>query len=319
MTIQIKSSIQLVTAFAPASSSNLSVGYDLLGFAFSALGDEVTISKRQDSALVITDIESEKPLPQAIEKNTAGFAIQLMLRDLGLTNQGFNIKIKKGIPLCSGLGGSAASSVAAVYALNQFLEQPLAKQQLVQYPLKAEALACGASHPDNVVPSLWGTLTLITASSPLNVIELPKPNIEVVLVHPNTEIPTELARAALADSVSLENHIKQSGLLAGMIASLYDGDGAAFAEYCHDQIIEPQRAHLLAGFTVVKQAAMIAGAKSCSFSGAGPTLYAFAENKAAADRIKDDMQQALSQQGLSSQAWIMNMQDITGPEIRCIT
>ena len=45
---------------------------------------------------------------------------------------GFEIDIEKGIPLASGMGGSAASAVAAVVAANALLEDPVPRLQLLE-------------------------------------------------------------------------------------------------------------------------------------------------------------------------------------------
>ena len=54
-------------------------------------------------------------LPREASQNTAGQALLSMREALGL-DFGFEIELDKGIPLGSGLGGSAASAVAAVVA-----------------------------------------------------------------------------------------------------------------------------------------------------------------------------------------------------------
>jgi homoserine kinase len=309
----INNNLESVTAFAPASSSNLSVGYDVLGVAFDCLGDEVTLTKNNENILRILQIESDKPLPMAVKKNTATFAMQKMLDELSI-EQGFDVVIKKGIPLCSGLGGSAASSVAAVYALNHFLVTPLPIEKLAMFALQAEQLSSGTMHADNVVPCLWGELTLITSLTPLEVLTLPRPDIYLILVHPDTEIPTIEARQALSKTIDLNQHIRQSANLAGMIATLYD-KGKSFSTFCQDIIIEPQRAHLLPGFYQVKQAALDAGAFSCSFSGAGPTLYALSNSQEQADNISQSMQESFMKHQLKSQSWIRNLNAVEGPRI----
>lgn len=48
--------IKSAKAFAPATSANFAVGYDLLGFAIDGVGDIVELIKRDDTELVIKQI-----------------------------------------------------------------------------------------------------------------------------------------------------------------------------------------------------------------------------------------------------------------------
>ena len=105
---------QEATAFAPATIANVAVGFDVLGFAFDDVGDRVTVKRSDRSGVRITSVSGES-LPADPQENTAGVALLSMIEDLGL-EQGFEVSLQKGIPLSSGLGGSAASAVGAVVA-----------------------------------------------------------------------------------------------------------------------------------------------------------------------------------------------------------
>src|SRR5262249_45231923 len=112
--------MQRVTAFAPATVSNVACGFDVLGFALEAPGDEVTARVAPDG-VVIDDISGDGGrLPRAAAKNTAGVAAQALLDTLG-ERRGVGLIVRKGLPLASGLGGSAASAVAAVVAVDALL------------------------------------------------------------------------------------------------------------------------------------------------------------------------------------------------------
>src|SRR5262245_5252023 len=98
------------TAFAPASVGNVAIGFDILGFSVSALGDRVTVSKRDAGGVGILSIRGVAgELPLQPERNTAGRALLAMQEALN-PGFGFEMEIDKGIPLGSGLGGSAASA-----------------------------------------------------------------------------------------------------------------------------------------------------------------------------------------------------------------
>jgi homoserine kinase len=292
-----------VTAFAPATCANVAVGFDILGFALEEVGDYVTLTRRDDNKIIIESINSNEILPLEADKNTASFVIQKLCEDLKL-NIGFSIQLKKGIPLSSGMGGSAASAVAALVACNAFLNSPLSLYELVQYALLGEKMASGQQHADNIVPSIFGGLTLIHSLEPLNVVQLPIPDLYCVFVHPHLHVPTMQARKILRSELPLKDYVKQSANLAAFIAALYLNDIALLQKSLTDFLIEPQRAHFVPEFYKIKEAALNAGAVGVSFSGSGPTLFALIKKISDAEVIREVMQKQLKCKNIASDCWI---------------
>jgi len=299
----IHESVESVRAFAPATAANLAVGFDLLGLAFPPVGDEVTLTKRKDGKIFIESIESAEPLPKDIHKNTASIALHAACEALQIT-AGFSLHIKKGIPLCSGMGGSAASAVAALVAFNEFLKSPLSKETLISFARLGEKETSGDAHLDNVVPCLYGGLTLIHTQDPLQVIELPVPSLHCILLHPHLKISTKSAREVLKKEISLKDHVKQSAHLGAFIAALYKKDMALLKSALVDCLIEPQRASLIPGFYEAKQNALEAGALGMSLSGSGPTLFAFALEEKTAEHIATAMKKPFLQNNIACDTWI---------------
>lgn len=295
--------LQTITAYAPATCGNVIVGFDILGLAISNVGDKVTLTRRVDSALVITHISGMDSLPTDPKQNIASAVIAQLLADLNL-NWGFDIELHKGIPLSSGLGGSAASAAAALVAVNQFLDTPLSLSQLAHYAMLGEALGSGQAHPDNIVPALYGGITLITQQDPISVVLLPIPEVICVLVHPHLELTTREARSILAASVPLHAHCVQSAYLAGFISALYQKDLALIGQFLRDVIIEPQREQLVPGFSAVKQAALAQGALGASLSGSGPTVLAFARDSLQAKQMGTAMQAAFDEHDIASDVYL---------------
>ena len=148
------------TAFAPASVGNVGVGFDILGHTVAALGDKVRATRRAERGVAIRSITGTvENLPLAAEKNTAGMAVLAMCRELGLP-YGFDLEIEKGIPLGSGLGGSAASAVAGFVAAAALVDERLDRTELLKFAMQGEAVASGSVHVDNIAPSLYGGLVL---------------------------------------------------------------------------------------------------------------------------------------------------------------
>jgi homoserine kinase len=292
------------TAFAPASVGNVAVGFDILGHTVAALGDRVTVTRREQPGVSIRSITGVVvDLPLAAEKNTAGMAALALQRELGLTF-GFDLDVVKGIPLGSGLGGSAASAVAAVVAAAALVAEPLDRTRLLKFAMQGEEVASGSVHVDNIAPSLFGGLVLTVGIDNPHVKQVPVPEaVRCVLVHPHMMLATREARAILGKTVALADVIWQQANLAGFLAGCYTSDLALIRESLLDVIIEPQRQVLIPGFAAVKHAALAAGALGCSISGAGPTVFAWAEEQDAAN-VCAGMVAAFRAHGLDSDSWV---------------
>jgi homoserine kinase len=304
----------LATAFAPASIGNVAVGFDVLGHSFQAIGDRVTARRVATPGVTITAITGTTvDLPKEPEKNTAGMAVLSMVRDLNL-DFGIELAIEKGIPLGSGLGGSAASAVAGVVAANALLPKPLTLVEQLKFAMKGEAVASGSVHVDNIAPSLFGGLVLTVGIDNPNVKQIPVPSsVRCVLVHPHMMLSTREARQILNRSIDLSNVIWQSANLAGFLTGCFTNDLQLIRESLEDVVIEPQRQVLIPGFQAVKQGAMSNGALGCSISGAGPTIFAWCEEKDA-ERIRDAMVAGFRSQRMETDAWISTL-DAKGARI----
>lgn len=295
-----------IRVFAPATVANVAVGFDILGFALDAPGDEVLVRYSTKPGLRITTITGTqgKQLPFEVEKNTAGFAALQLLEHLGET-RGIEMEIHKKMPFGSGLGSSAASAAAAVTAVNELLGRPMDKMGLLPFAVAGEQVADGAYHADNVAPSLLGGMILIRNNQSLDVHRLPVPaNLFVSVVYPAVEILTKDARSILSGSVELKKHILQSGNLAAFIVSLYQSDFGLMSRSLTDVIIEPQRASLIPGFRKVKETALSAGALGCSISGAGPSVFALCQGKKQAEEIGAAMQGAFGEAGIACDVYV---------------
>lgn len=301
--------LQRATAFAPASVGNVAIGFDILGFAVDALGDRVTVIRRPEPGVAITSIHGvtgEMSLPRDPEANTAGRALLEMQQAIA-PGFGFEVQIQKGIPLGSGLGGSAASAVAAVVAANALLAEPCPPLQLLKFAMQGEAVASGSLHVDNIAPSLFGGLVLTVGIDHPRIKQIPVPcGIRAVIIHPHLFLSTKEARNILKGTVDLPAFVWQTANLAGFISGCYTDDLDLIRTSFEDVVIEPQRQALIPGFTEVRRAAMEAGALGCSISGAGPTMFAWAL-EASAPGVLDAMRSKLKLQSMVFDEWIVDM------------
>jgi homoserine kinase len=305
-----------IKVFAPASVTNVSCGFDVMGFAIDGPGDELKLKISNKSGIVISNITGDNgKLPYQIEKNTAGTSISALATHLNF-KEGIDIEIHKKMSLSSGLGSSAASAVAGVFALNEILGNPLTKEELLPFALEGEKLTCGgAPHADNVSASLYGGFIIVRSLNPLDVINIDVPeNLFCTIIHPDIEINTSDTRKILKKQILLSDAVQQWGNVASLVAGLLKKDYKLIGRSLHDVIIEPIRSILIPGFNDIKKAALDAGALGCSISGSGPSIFAFSNSKKIANNIGEQMRMVLANLEIDSDLYISKINK-EGPRV----
>ncbi len=295
-----------VRVFAPATVANVACGFDVLGFAIHAPGDEVVARHSETPGLRIVKITGDGgKLPQDVATNTAGVAAQDLLRHLGMLDRGIELEVHKKMPFGSGLGSSAASAVAGAFAVNKLIGEPLTKKQLLPFAMTGEASADGAWHADNVGPCLLGGAVFIRSNHELDIAPLPVPaELWVAVVHPELEILTKVAREILPREVPLENVTQQVGNLGGLICGLIQEDYELISRSIHDVIAEPRRQKLIPDFYRAKRDAMAAGALGFSISGAGPSVFALCHGEETARRVAAEVSRVFGEVPLDNHVYV---------------
>lgn len=285
---------RVVTAFSPATVSNVACGFDVLGFPMEEPGDTVS-ARLLPSGVEIDDIRNDGGrIPRQPEKNTASVAARALLDALGET-RGVALTITKGLPLSSGLGGSAASAAAAVVAVNALVGGNASIDQLVAAALIGEGLGKGGAHPDNIAPAICGGFVLVRHPHPPDIVRLPVPKgLTCVVIHPDLEIETATARAMLGTTVPISEAVQQWANLGALVHALHVSDFDLLARSLVDSIAEPRRAPLVPGLASIKKAAIDAGALGSSLSGSGPSIFALCRDRATANRVAIAMTAAVN-------------------------
>ncbi len=267
------------SARAPASIGNVAVGFDCMGLAFGALWDEVTAHVCPDKSAHLGSVNGlVNTLPAEIARNTALRAAQAVL-DKAKTPFGVTLDITKGIPMSAGMGGSAASAVAAALAVNALLPISLSQDDLFFCALQGEAASSDPPPPDNVAAAFYGGLVLIGNGNSSKITPIPLPEgLTCLLFHPDIKVNTRDARDLLEPNVPLTTAIAQMRYVGGFVAGCFLNDHALIAQNLRDGLVEPQRAALVPPFTAARAAALNAGALGCSLSGSGPSVFSWATN-----------------------------------------
>lgn len=272
----------------PATVANLVCGFDILGMAVHEPYDEMEL-KLLDTPEIIIRHEDLFGLPEEPSKNVAGIVLLKIQEHLKLTN-GFEVTIRKHIKPGSGLGSSAASAAGAAFGANTLLENILSKDEMVHFAMFGEELASGVRHADNIAPCLYGGITLVKSTDPIDIIPLNSTELFVAAVHPQVEVKTSDSRQILKKNISLKSAVEQWGNIAGLVAGIQNNDFSLIGRSLNDVIIEPVRSILIPKFDDIKQKSLDMGALGGGISGSGPSIFMLTEKRETAEKIAQMMQ-----------------------------
>lgn len=268
-------------ARAPASTSNLGPGFDVLGLA---LARYVEVEIRPAARLEI-DAEGEgAELPRDAGHLAARVAIAVAGHDR------LAIAVRSQIPVGRGLGSSAALAAAAAAAAGS--NDPLAAAVAVD------------GHPENAAASVLGGLVAATLVEGRPVVRrLPlDPGLRFVVVVPDRRLATSEARAALPETVPFADAVFNLGRLGLLVAGLADRR-ALVPGAGEDRLHQDARSRLFEPAPSILAALRHAGAVLACWSGAGPTLLGVCTSEAAAGRVRDAGAAALAEAGLDGEAF----------------
>jgi homoserine kinase len=289
--------------FAPATVANVSCGFDSLGFAVDAVGDEMTFTKTAEKGVKITNITGAD-LTYNIDENAASAVVKKMLNEAN-ADFGIELTIHKGFSPGSGLGSSAASAAGAAFGTNQFLASPFSELELTKFAMFGEEVACGTPIADNVAAAIYGGFILVRSYNPLEIIKLPVPGeLRVVAIHPQIEIKTKDARDVLPTKIALKDAVTQWANVGGLISGLYTDNYDLISNSLLDIIVEPARKSLIPFFDDVKKSALKAGALGAGISGSGPTIFALCKGDEIAENVYKSIEESYKNRGINFEMFI---------------
>lgn len=283
-----------LTAYAPASIGNVSLGFDLLGAALkpidgSLLGDEVKVESATEFSLQVEGRFADKlPADPASNIVTQCYDFYLQrLADKGIavsTLPKVALTLYKHLPIGSGLGSSASSIVAAFHGLNQFFANelknvPFNNSELLLMMGELEGKISGSIHYDNVAPCFMGGLTLMAEFE--DQVALPLPMFKDwywVSCYSGISVSTAAARAILPKEIPTSTTIQFGRQLAVFVDALYRQDEKLAAAMMKDVIAEPYRKSLLPYFDESRAFAEAHGALAFGISGSGPSVFAVCDS-----------------------------------------
>ena len=295
--------MKYIKIFAPATVANVSCGFDSLGFAVDAIGDEMTFTKTAEKGVQITNITGAD-LTYNVDENAASAVVKKMLNAANATF-GIALTIHKGFSPGSGLGSSAASAAGAAFGANQLLGDMYSNLELTKFAMFGEKVACGSAIADNVAAAIFGGFILVRSYEPLEIIKLPVPNeLRVVAIHPQITIKTKDARDVLPIKIPLKDAVTQWANVGGLISGLYTDNYNLISNSLVDIVAEPARKSLIPFFDDIKNSATKAGALGAGISGSGPTVFALCEGDIIAKAVYKSIEESYKNTGINFEMFI---------------
>ncbi|MFA7162120.1 MAG: homoserine kinase, partial [Candidatus Methanomethylophilaceae archaeon] len=178
-----------VKVSAPATISNIGPGFDIFGMALQEPFDIIE-ARKIDSGVRITGVSGpgSDTIPCDSKLNSVGIAAEEVLRRTE-ADFGIELRIKKGIRPCSGIGSSGASAAGGAYAAHLLTGEKLTERELVLCAAHAEDVTSGGFHADNVAPCIMGGFTIIRSYQPFEVVSIEPPkDLGVVVAMPDVMV-----------------------------------------------------------------------------------------------------------------------------------
>ena len=295
--------MKYIKIFAPATVANVSCGFDSLGFAVDAIGDEMTFTKTAEKGVQITNITGAD-LTYNVDENAASAVVKKMLYTAN-ADFGIELTIHKGFSPGSGLGSSAASAAGAAFGANQLLEDMYSNLELTKFAMFGEKVACGSAIADNVAAAIFGGFILVRSYEPLEIIKLPVPNeLRVVAIHPQITIKTKDARDVLPTKIPLKDAVTQWANVGGLISGLYTDNYNLISNSLVDIVAEPARKSLIPFFDNIKNSALKAGALGAGISGSGPTVFALCKGDTVAKAVYKSIEESYKKTGIDFEIFV---------------
>ncbi len=252
-----------------------------------------------DTGLTVEVFGEGEELVPLDETNTCVIAARRVFDAVGYTPTGLRCHMQHEIPVSRGMGSSGVAIVAGAFAANHLCDKALSTDSLISICSDLEG------HPDNVVPSLLGGLSVSGpryGSITYRTYDVPS-DLSAVVAVPDFVLETKLAREALPATVPMEDAVYNACSVGFLIGAMLTGDYGLLKAGTDDRLHQPYRASLVPGLADVMAAAVESGGHSAALSGAGPTVIALASKHK--DDVASAMAAAFQVHGISCRTMIL--------------
>ena len=261
----------------PGSTSNLGPGFDCFGLAlklYLTVNAVATPDATELCRVTTTGAKENEALPRNAV-NLIYRAMSFAASREGVSLPPVEITAHNEIPLASGLGSSAAAIVAGIKLSALITGTATSDQSILNYATEFEG------HPDNVAASIFGGFLASCVRSDGTVLSTKfdwPAQIRVVVVSPQSQLPTHVARAALPRTITRVDavyNLQRTALFTAAIAQQrYD----LIWEAMRDRLHQPHRESLVPGLAEALALPRMPGLLGIALSGAGPSIVALVDD-----------------------------------------
>jgi homoserine kinase len=263
----------------PASTANLGAGFDCLGLALEAyVKVRATVMSAPGARAVARSrgVAGSSALPSTPDENLIFRAMRHAAEGEGFRLPTVRLAVRNDIPVASGLGSSAAATVAGVVLAFAVMKRDVFRESALQYAAEVEG------HADNVAASLLGGLvvTFARADGAVAAVHQRWPKmIRIVAVTPNYPLETSKSRAILPKTVGLSDAVYNLQRAALFVAALEERRYDLLWDAMQDRLHQSYRQALIPGLEEILAVPRMPGLLGIALSGAGPSVTAVATDR----------------------------------------
>lgn len=251
----------------PATTANLGCGFDVLGMALDLYYTVHVRPIKENKYIIRNRGEGEHYLPED-DRNLFFKTVKKVSKMKNFPEQGLEVEAFNQIPVCRGLGSSAACIAAAIVTVNELNGRVLSIQDMIHFATQIEG------HPDNVIPAMVGGLTVAMKNNQ-EILYQKFPffdNIHLVACIPEYTLSTEEMRKILPSEYSREDVIFNLSRIAYLMGSICRQDREGFFAALDDAIHQPFRGQKIPGFFEIREYLHEKGKGEAVISGSGSTI-----------------------------------------------
>ena len=263
----------------PASTAYLGAGFDCLGLALEMyLNVRATVISKPGARAVARSrgVSGTSVLPRTPDENLIFRAMRHAAEREGFRLPAVRLAVQNDIPVASGLGSSAAATVAGVVLSFVVTKRNISRPTVLQYAAEVEG------HADNAAASLLGGLAITFARADASIAAVHRPwpkMIRIVAVTPDYPLQTAQSRAVLPKTVAFRDAVHNLQRAALFVAAIEERQYDLIWDAMQDRLHQSFRQTLIPGLGEVLAIRRMPGLLGIALSGAGPTVIALATDR----------------------------------------
>lgn len=218
----------------PATSANLSVGFDVLGLSLNIF-NTYRFFVNDSFKAIESNPKHNDPNNNLIIKSYKYVFKKLNIKEIPIMVE----EIKREVPQSGGLGTSSICILAGVLAAGYVLNYKDTKK-LIDIAIELEG------HPDNIVPAYYGGLVASYKDDKFKFVKYPvSKDLNFIIYYPDFKVNTIEARKALPDSLSYHDIIYNLSRIIHLPKAFKEGNMKLIKDILKDKLHEPYRLPLI--------------------------------------------------------------------------